>query len=149
LREQAFEQLCRVNPAVPPHAVLTCAQKVLDRVLFCAFCEDRGLLPPETIQKAYAHSDPYNPRPVWDNFRGLFRAVNAGNPALTIPAYNGGLFAADALLDLLVVPDDVCRGFQDLAGYDYRPASEAARAADAEPGGKLIDVDILGHIFEG
>jgi len=29
-----------------PQEILRCIQKLLDRVLFCAFCEDRGLLPP-------------------------------------------------------------------------------------------------------
>ena len=61
--------------------MLAATQKILDRVLFIAFCEDRGLLPPESIAKAYRHADPYNPRPIWDNFRGLFRCVDEGNPA--------------------------------------------------------------------
>lgn len=91
MRERAFDHLCKANPGVEPHAILTNTQKLLDRVLFCAFCEDRGLLPAETIRRAYEHSDPYNPRPIWENFRGLFRAVNLGNPALGIPGYNGGL----------------------------------------------------------
>ena len=144
LREDAFEHLCRANPGVPPRDVLVGTQKMLDRVLFCSFCEDRGLLPAETIRRAYEHADPYNPRPIWENFRGLFRSVDLGNPHLNIPAYNGGLFADDPLLDGLAVPDAVCRYFQDLADYEYRPAGEAG--ADAL--GKLVDVDILGHIFE-
>jgi hypothetical protein len=109
MREDAFEHLRRANPAVGPHEVLAGTQKLLDRILFCAFCEDRGLLPAETIHKAYEHSDPYNPRPIWENFRGLFRAINVGNTALNIPAYNGGLFAEDPGLDRLAVPDAVCR----------------------------------------
>jgi len=143
LREDAFGKLRDANPAVPEPEVLALTQKILDRVLFCAFCEDRGLLPHDTISRAYQHADPYNPRPVWENFCGLFRAVDAGNSTLSIPAYNGGLFAADPQLDALHVPDDVCRYFQDLAAYEYRPASATD---DAEA--KLIDVDILGHIFE-
>jgi len=148
MREDAFENLCRVNPTIGPHQVLTSTQKLLDRILFCAFCEHRGLLPAETIHKAYEHNDPYNPRPVWENFRGLFRAVNVGNPALNIPAYNGGLFAADPELDRLTVPDEVCRYFQDIAAYDYRPPHEAADDTGKLTGTKLVDVDILGHIFE-
>jgi len=144
LREDAFEHLRAANPAVPARDVLAATQKVLDRVLFCAFCEDRGLLPAETIARAYQHADPYNPRPIWENFRGLFRAVDRGDARLNIPAYNGGLFADDPTLDALAVPDAVCRTFQDLAAYEYRPAHEAAPDAAAGP----IDVDILGHIFE-
>ncbi len=147
MRENAFHFLCRSNPDVNQHAILTSTQKLLDRILFCSFCEDRGLLPPETVRKAYEHADPYNPRPIWENFRGLFKAVNLGNQALDIPAYNGGLFADDPELDRLNIPDSVCRFFQDLASYDYRPAFEAAGESDQEAA-KLIDVDILGHIFE-
>jgi hypothetical protein len=147
IREDAFEHLRRLNPDVAPHDVLACTQKLLDRVLFCAFSEDRGLLPLDTVKKAYEHTDPYNPRPVWDNFRGLFRAIDLGSPALGIPRYNGGLFADDTLLNSLIVPDEVCRYFQDLAEYDYRPAHQVM--ADAQSAAtRSVDVDILGHIFE-
>jgi hypothetical protein len=146
MREDAFTHLCQANPEVEPQAILSNTQKLLDRILFCSFCEDRGLLPTETILRAYEHTDPYNPRPIWENFRGLFRAVNLGNTGLNIPAYNGGLFADDPSLDCLNVPDEVCRYFQDLASYDYRPPHEASDVGDGA--GKLVDVDILGHIFE-
>jgi hypothetical protein len=33
-------------------------------VLFCAFCEDRGLLPAESLKYAFEHHDPYNRKPV-------------------------------------------------------------------------------------
>lgn len=153
MREKAFHLLAGANPSVDRHAVLAATQKLLDRVLFCSFCEDRGLLPPDTILKAYEHADPYNPRPIWENFRGLFKAVNLGNEALRIPAYNGGLFADDPELDRLNVPDEVCRFFRVLADYDYRPSSEVVDETETEadngrPEAKLIDVDILGHIFE-
>jgi hypothetical protein len=54
------------------------------------------------------------------DFRVLFRAINIGNTALGITAYNGGLFADEPDLDRLAVPGQVCRYFQDLASYDYR-----------------------------
>lgn len=145
MRQDAFNRLCEDNPTVGKHDVLTSTQKLLDRVLFCAFSEDRGLLPPETIRKAYEHRDPYHPRPIWETFRGLFDAINRGNAALGIHAYNGGLFAPDSILDGLQVSDAVCSYFHDLGSYDYRPAHEAAQSAAGE---NLIDVDILGHIFE-
>lgn len=115
-------------------------RKVLDRVLFVAFGEDRGLLPAESIARAFAHADPYNPRPVWENFKGLFRAVDRGNPGLKVDAYNGGLFAPDPAVESLAVPDDVCEGFKRLADYEYGSANR--------PDAKDIDVEILGHIFE-
>ena len=148
IRQRVLARLCRANPAVPPPEILRSTQKLLDRVLFCAFCEDRGLLPADTLKQAFAHHDPYNPKPIWENFRGLFRAIDAGNAPLNIPAYNGGLFAADPALDALAVPDDVCAHFKELGDYDYRPAREVADAAETTEVRSVIDVDILGHIFE-
>ena len=150
MRRAAFDQLRLRNPEISPNEVLRCTQKLLDRILFCAFCEDRSLLPPETIKKAFEHRDPYNPRPIWDNFRGLFRSIDQGNVGLNIPAYNGGLFAPDPVLDVdgLNVPDEVCGYFRNLGDYDYRPANEVALYEEGETAGLMVDVDILGHIFE-
>lgn len=142
MRQDVYELLSRDNPAVPRHDVLSSTQKLLDRVLFVAFSEDRGLVPVDSLRKAYEHTDPYHPRPIWHNFRGLFDAINRGNAALGIHAYNGGLFATDPVLDALAVSDEVCTHFRNLGDYDYRPSSEATGDT------KVIDVDILGHIFE-
>lgn len=142
IRQDAFERLTADNPAASRRDVLACTQKVLDRVLFVAFSEDRGLLPANSIRKAYQHHDPYHPRPIWDNFRGLFNAINEGNSRLGIHGYNGGLFALDPLLESLKVSDEVCGYFRDLGEYDYRPA----HAASGD--NRVIDVEILGHIFE-
>lgn len=147
MRQNAFEHLCVENPDSSKSELLSATQKLLDRILFCAFCEDRGLLPTDTIQRAYEHRDPYHPRPIWDNFRGLFRAIDTGNAPLNIPAYNGGLFAHDTGLDDLKLTDAVCDYFRELSAYDYRPASEISAEAE-QTAGHLVDVDILGHIFE-
>ena len=77
----------------------------------------------------------------------MFRAVNIGNQDLNMHKYNGGLFADDPILDNLKVPDDVFQMFRDLAEYDFRPASEIADV-ETVSGARLIDVEILGHIFE-
>ena len=148
IRQRVLSRLCRENSAIAPPEILRCTQKLLDRVLFCAFCEDRGLLPAESLKHAFEHRDPYNPHPLWLNFRGLFRAIDEGNAGLNIPAYNGGLFAPDAALDALQVPDEVCAHFKELGDYDYRPAREVADAAEGTAVRSVIDVDILGHIFE-
>lgn len=147
MRRTTLNLLRRENPDVEPRLILGCSQKLLDRILFIAFCEDRGLLPGETIKRAYSHRDPYNPRPLWDNFRGMFRAVNLGNQDLNIHKYNGGLFADDPILDNLKIPDDVFQMFRDLSEYDFRPASEIADVETVSDA-RLIDVEILGHIFE-
>ena len=46
----------------------------------------------------------------------MFDAINKGNAALGIHAYNGGLFADDAVLDSMTVSDEVCGYFRDLGG---------------------------------
>ena len=45
------------------------------------------------------------------------------------------------------MPGEVCKGLDRLAAYEYRPpALDDEMAAGTAP--KLIDVEILGHIFE-
>ncbi|MCA3517821.1 MAG: N-6 DNA methylase [Rhodobacter sp.] len=131
------------DPAIAPLDAIAIAQKILDRVLFIAFAEDTGLLPANTLKDAFEHDDPYNPHPVWDNFKGLFRAIDLGraerpgiagkDPVKPIPRYNGGLFRQDDTINALTLPDDVCAGFKTLGEYDF--ASE-------------VSVTVLGHIFE-
>ncbi|HEY9811142.1 MAG TPA: DNA methyltransferase [Halomicronema sp.] len=109
-------------------------QKTLDRILFIAFCEDRGLLPERTIAKAHDHKDTYNPRPIWDNYKTIFRWVDQGNNDPPIAGYNGGLFKFDTLLDeQLFVTDLLCSQLKQLSRFDF----------DTE-----VSVDILGRIFE-
>lgn len=148
LRHDTFFRLCEQNPSESRHAVLAAAQKLLDRVLFCCFCEDRTLLPPRTVRQAFEHRDPFTPRPIWENFKGLFRSVDVGNDGLLIPPYNGGLFAPDEVLDRLKVPDEICRLFLNLSEFDFRSPSAVAFETDGNESGQLIDVEILGHIFE-
>ncbi|MDY0137780.1 MAG: N-6 DNA methylase [Thiomicrospira sp.] len=133
LRETLLATLIKDNPQHAPTDLINPAQKLLDRMLFIAFAEDRGLIPDDTIKRAYEHADPYNPRPIYANFKGLFNAIDKGNTQLNIPAYNGGLFAPDEFLDQLTVSDKLCEAFKNLAEYDF--ASE-------------VSVTVLGHIFE-
>lgn len=141
LREQVFQALCDHNPDKHKADLLAATQKILDRVLFVAFAEDRELLPKDIISQAYQQKpNPFDPQPVWNNFKGLFRSVNDGNESLKIWKYNGGLFKPDPLIDSLTVPDSICEGFKRLAEYEY------GNAVDSDA--KLIDVDILGHVFE-
>ena len=147
MRRGMFASLSRDNPSLPRETLLSYTQRILDRVLFCAFAEDRGLLPTDSLLKAFEHNDPYHARPTWENFRGLFAAVDRGNAGLGIHAYNGGLFSDhDPQFEALNVSDEVCAYFRDLGGYDYRLPAQAA--TDFSTGHALIDVDILGHIFE-
>jgi SAM-dependent methyltransferase len=145
IRREILGRLRVANPSVPAELLLFYTQKLLDRVLFVAFAEDRGLLPPETLVRALKHHDPYNPRSKWETFKGLFRAIDQGNGELNIPGYNGGLFAKDPGLDRIEVPDEVCAELKRLGDYDYH--SPAATNGDGA-GLRLVDVEILGHIFE-
>lgn len=147
-RLDLLDRLRQENRDAPPEPLLSATQKLLDRVLFCAFAEDRGLLPADTLKQAYEARNPFNPQPVWENFRGLFRAIDRGDERLGIPAYDGGLFEPDPFLDGLSVPDDVCRELKQLGDYDYR-APEIVSAGEGDPEAEpIVDVDVLGHIFE-
>ena len=143
LRLQLLSAVQEADDTIEALDAIALAQKILDRVLFIAFAEDTGLLPDNTLRDAFSHVDPYNPRPVWENFKGLFRAIDAGRNEVrndegkvlvpAIPRYNGGLFRTDEAIDNLRLPDIVCQGFETLGGYDF--ASE-------------VSVTVLGHIFE-
>ncbi|WP_371432773.1 Eco57I restriction-modification methylase domain-containing protein [Novosphingobium sp.] len=133
LRSDLIDEVRTALPDGDPLEAIRLGQTILDRVLFIAFAEDNGLLPDDSLLSAFQHRDPYNPKPVWQTFLGLFNAIDRGNDQLKIPRYNGGLFQPNATIDALAVPDDICKGFKRLAEYDF--ASE-------------ISVTVLGHIFE-
>jgi hypothetical protein len=112
------------------------AQKIIDRVVFIAFCEDRGLLPEDVIGKAWREQPPFqkvtNPR--WRNFVHLFRCVDEGDEDAGIPEYDGTLFEKDPEVDDLDLVGDARTGFfKDLGSYDF----------SAE-----VNLDVLGHLFE-
>jgi Eco57I restriction-modification methylase/TaqI-like C-terminal specificity domain len=109
------------------------AQKILDRVLFVAFAEDRGLLPPKQLEKAFETQNDFDPQPVWRNFKGLFRAIDEGSKKLEISKYNGGLFKFDEQVDTLELSDDICKSFHEIGKYHF----------DTE-----VNITVLGHIFE-
>ena len=133
IRSRLFEELRQRHSNIPSGDLLAYAQTILDRVLFLAFAEDRQLLPAGTIARAYQHRDPYNPRPIWQNFVAVFKAVDQGSPPLGIPAYNGGLFRQVDEFEELEISDELCAAFNDLSAYDF---------------GEDVSVDVLGHIFE-
>jgi type I restriction-modification system DNA methylase subunit len=133
LRSTLIEGIRQTAPTINPLESIATAQTILDRVLFIAFAEDTGLLPKNILEQAFESEDKFNPRPVWDNFKGLFNAIDKGSNGLGVPKYNGGLFAPDAAIDALTLTNDVCERFKKIGDYDF--ASE-------------ISVTVLGHIFE-
>jgi len=133
LRSELIGAVQAALPEGDPLEAIRLGQTILDRVLFTAFAEDNGLLPDNSLLQAFEHRDPYNPKPVWQNFCGLFQAIDKGNADLKIPRYNGGLFQPNPVIDALAIPDHICERFKLLGEYDF--ASE-------------ISVTVLGHIFE-
>ena len=122
-------------------------QKLLDRILFIAFCEDRGLLPPRRSSGRTPIATRTIPGRSGTTSAGCSGRSTSATTALDIRKYNGGLFADDAVLDGLKVPDEIFGLFDDLAEYDFRPAS-AIPADEVISDKRLVDVEILGHIFE-
>lgn len=133
LRSDLIGAVQSAKPDMDSLEAISVGQTILDRVLFIAFAEDNGLVPDNSLLNAFEHNDPYNPKPVWENFLGLFTAIDKGSDQLNIPRYNGGLFARDPIIRSLEIPDEICEGFKRLGSYDF--ASE-------------ISVTVLGHIFE-
>jgi type I restriction-modification system DNA methylase subunit len=136
-RQRLFQHLKVQNPEQPELLLFEKTQKLLDRIIFVLFCEDKGLLPVDIIRKvrqaAHASLDPSEGQGFWGQLKGLFRSIDKGNPALNINRYNGGLFAHDPELDELRLDDSMVKVILGLSRYDF----------DSD-----LNVNILGHIFE-
>ena len=118
------------------------SQKLIDRFLFILFAEDRGLLAPNSINtvlkewKALADLDVEVP--LYDRYKQYFGYLDTGRKGTDkkeeIFAYNGGLFQPDAILDAVVIENEMLyRHTLKLSTYDFE---------------SQVDVNILGHIFE-
>jgi type I restriction-modification system DNA methylase subunit len=139
-KNSLFNDLVINNTSVDKILLFKKTQKLLDRFLFILFSEDRGLLPPNAVHDiikdwtTLVELDNYIP--LYSRFKKYFGYLNTGyqHRDYEIFAYNGGLFAADILLDDLVISDSILKeGLEDLSQFDFE--SE-------------VDVNILGHIFE-
>jgi hypothetical protein len=121
------------GPKLAGLQAIATAQTILDRILFIAFAQRTNLLPDRLLERAAEESNPFLPQPLWANFNALFRAVDIGNNRLSIPAYNGGLFEPNPVIDMLVLPDHLAGEVAELGKWDYR---------------REVPVTVLGHIFE-
>jgi N-6 DNA Methylase/TaqI-like C-terminal specificity domain len=137
-RTNLFEHLVENNQDKNKHNLLEKTQKILDRLIFVMFCEDRNLLPPSIIRQTFdlgKKSRSRSETKIWEEFEYLFEDIDKGrydiNP--TINAFNGGLFADDLELNNLIIKDKIWTDLVKLAEYDF---------------GSDLDVNILGHIFE-
>lgn len=103
--------------------------RLLFRLLFQAYAEDRGLLPAgrnerydanslKTIAQRDIDTDPSQfssgAKSLWLDLVQVWNAIDEGNPLWEVPAYNGGLFGTDpelhpegALINKLSLTDDV------------------------------------------
>ncbi|MCP3811345.1 BREX-1 system adenine-specific DNA-methyltransferase PglX [Mycobacteriaceae bacterium Msp059] len=136
-RLELLRDIYRNNPSARSQFELGIekAQKVIDRIVFTCFAEDRGLLPDNIIERVVAEADKSTfAGSLWSVFKGFFDAIDVGSQRLGIPlGYNGGLFAEDGVLNKLTISDDALRNIALLSKYNFV---------------EDLSVNILGHIFE-
>lgn len=141
--------------------------RVLFRLLFQAYAEDRGLLPAgrneifdSNSMKHWAqhllNRDPSIPfgdsSTIWFDLMQVWDAIDQGNPEMQIPAYNGGLFGSDpdlhpkgSLIRTLSIPDRVM-------GPALRALVVDDLTEDGVPGAvdfRSLSVREFGTIYEG
>lgn len=138
IRRGLLEHFIGNGNSYSEEVLLEKAQKFLDRIIFIRFCEDRRLLPKRLLKEAIIRgkdSLSMSDITIWDEVRGLFRAVDQGRqtPKYKINGYNGGLFRHDEVLDELEIKNDFFEEVERITGYDFNSD---------------VDVNILGHIFE-
>jgi hypothetical protein len=119
----------------PLDVAIRMAQKLVDRIIFVAFCEDRDLLPAKSLYRAWKEIPPFYrvTNPKWQNFLALFRSIDEGSTSGDVPPYNGGLFKKDDAVDGLQLDDHWTDFFKSIGDYDF---------------GSEVSVDVLGHLFE-
>jgi hypothetical protein len=129
------------------------------RALFLLYAESAGHLPvaqesyrrrafSQIVADAHDQQDELDPHAteLWDRVQMLVRAMRTGNRAIAIPAYNGGLFAADGfegaeVLERASVPDAALGPALTALGID----PESGTGTDYSS----LAIGHLGHIYEG
>lgn len=140
-KRELFKDICEKNVDKADKLTLfRKTQKLLDRLLFIFFAEDRGLIPPNMIAKIIEDVKKLRELDVevslYDRFKKYFTYLDQGYKGkdYEVFAYNGGLFKTDELLDSLDIDDNLLAlHSQRLSNYDFESD---------------VSVDILGHIFE-
>jgi type I restriction-modification system DNA methylase subunit len=139
-KNKFFNNIVSNNPQYDKLLLFKKSQKFLDRILFILFAEDKRLIPENAIIRiveSWEKADDLHYKPLYELFNILFTHLNEGftyKSGYEIPAYNGGLFAKDEVLDNIKVDDGVLKDdLLILSKYDFNTE---------------VDVNILGHIFE-
>ena len=139
-KQKVYNNLIKNNPQYERLKLFKKSQKFLDRLLFVFFAEDTGLVPPNAISKiveqweTLIELDEY--KTLYSRFVKFFEHLDKGHKYKTyeLPAYNGGLFAPDEILDNIIIDDEILKDDAlKLSTYDFNTD---------------VDVNILGHIFE-
>lgn len=140
--------------------------KVLFRLLFQSYAEDRGLLPYgrnarydrnalKTWAADLAHDpeQPFDPHStaIWDDLAQVWRVIDSGDSAWNVPAYNGGLFGADPALN----PDGALLARIRLSNDIMGPVLAALLVDEMDDGAsgsvdfRSLSVREFGTIYEG
>ena len=139
-KKKIFNNLVKNNPEHDKLLLLKKSQKILDRLLFIFFAEDKGLIPPNIISRIVEdfnqlkELDAY--QPLFNIFIKFFNYIDVGykSPRVNFNGYNGELFKPDEILERLIIDDEILlKDTVNLSSYDF----------DTD-----VDVNILGHIFE-
>ncbi len=139
-KHKIYNNLVKNNPQYDKLVLFKKSQKLLDRVLFILFAEDSGLVPPNAISKIVDQYEQLKEldeaQSLYSRFLKFFHHLNIGHKYKTysLPAYNGGLFKEDEILDNVHIDDEILLDdMLHLSSYDFSTE---------------VDVNILGHIFE-
>ena len=139
-KSELFNNLIELNREFDELTLFKKSQKLLDRLLFLFFGEDKFLLPPNSVRLILDDWKDLIERdveiPLYDRFKKYFGYLNTGYKGVRYDVfpYNGGLFKPDDVLDNILIDDNLFYNHtKKLSEYDFE--SE-------------VDVNILGHIFE-
>ena len=141
--------------------------RILFRLLFQAYAEDRGLLPAGRNENFDKNSIKYwaqylldrdveapygEASTIWFDLVQIWDAIDQGNPDMQIPAYNGGLFGSNpdlhpegALIRTLSIPDRVLGPALRSLVIDDNTEDGVAGAVDF----RSLSVREFGTIYEG
>lgn len=136
--------------------------RIFFRLLFQAYAEDRRLLPYGSNREFEKHSlnriaqqlleqtlTATDDHAIWSSLQGVWQAIDQGNLEWDIPAYNGGLFAADsedgAIIRQIVVTDRIMTPVLQALLIDSDDSAQHLGAIDF----RSLSVREFGTIYEG
>ena len=131
IRSKIVSQVIEDNRTYNVDVLIEKSQKLLDRFLFIAFCEDKNIIPANSYKTMVLSSNENVTK--HELFTMLCSNIDKGNKKKGINKFNGGLFKYDEILDDLVLDDVIFTELITLADYDFNTD---------------VDENILGRIFE-